>query len=193
MAVDVREPELNGAAELRSAYEAKARAELADADALIGARPGAWDGEVVGPRIAFVVARRSADGSGFVDATTAGALEKAAGALGASGSVFMIASWPVAAATSGPRCARLRLALEAVDAPVVIALDQAGAEDLAAAFDVPELRPGHPVRAFGRHLGAVGDFAASLGDADAKSRAWIGMKSVAAAAGLETKGRPKAP
>jgi hypothetical protein len=193
--VDVREPELTGVARLRAAYEAKARAELADADGTVGAAPGSWDGPVVGARIVFLVAH-PARGRGKVAILGKGvadAVSKAAEALGSAGRVFILATRPADGAAADANAQRLRLALEAVDAPAIIALDLESAEDLAAAFGVGELRLGTPTRAYGRTLGSVGDFEASLHDEAAKARVWTTMKAIAADAGLKAKGRPKAP
>jgi hypothetical protein len=195
VAVDVREPDLTGPDALRSAYEAKAAAELADADAVLGAAPGSWEGRTVGPRIAFVVgtaASASAPARLLAD-RIAEALARAADALGAGADVFTIASRPVSGASADRSARRLRLALESVDPPAVIALDAQAAEDLAAAFGLDALRPGEAVRVLGRALGNAGDFAASLDDPPSKARAWSAMKAAAAAAGVEAKGRPKAP
>jgi hypothetical protein len=192
VAVDVRESELSAAA-LAAAYEAKARAELGDADAIAAAMPGAWAGTIVGPRIAFVVGEPHGPGpeAPLLDERAAGAVSKAADALGAHGAVFTIASQPAGGAGEEARGRRLRLALEAVDPIAVIALDAHAADDLAAAFGMEDLRPGRPVRVAGRTLGSAGDFASSLGDPDAKAKSWIAMKAIAAAAGLEAKARSK--
>jgi hypothetical protein len=194
VAVDVREPELRGAEALQAAYEAKAAAELADADALIGAGPGIWEGPIVGARIAFLTSRAAprAEGASLLGDRVADAISKAASALGAGDGVFVLATRPVK--TSAAAVARrVRLALEAADPLAVVALDERAAADLAAAFGLEPLQPGVPVRAFGRTMGSVGDFAASLDDESAKARAWSAMKAIATRAGLEAKGRQKAP
>jgi hypothetical protein len=193
VAVDVREPHLTGADGLRAAYEAKARAELADAGALVKAPPGSWTGHVIKPRIAFLIARAGAATASVLPDRVAEAAAKAAEALGAGGETFAISTRPVPDAPEGENARRLRLALEAVDPLVAIALDAASAADLAAAFGLPDLPPGRPVRAFGRTVGAVGDFAASLDDDALKASSWTAMKAIARAAGLKAKGRPKAP
>lgn len=199
----MREPDLIGADALRAAYEAKARAELDDADALLGLRLGArsksahgsrmWSGPVLGPRIAFVIATPApaAGPDGLLDATTADAAFKAADALGAGpAGAFTIASRPAGSGSATARARRLRLAIEAVDPLVVIALDAAAAADVAAAFGLDGLPVGCPARAAGRVLGSAGEFAGSLTDAAAKARAWSAMKAIAAAAGLKAQGRP---
>jgi hypothetical protein len=194
LAVDVREPDVRAVDKLGAAYQAKARAELADADAIVGAAPGAWDGPLVGARIAFLVAHRAAPAPAAILASrTADAVTGAAEALGSADAAFILVTRPILETPAHDRARRVRVALEAVDAPAVIALDSEAAEDLAVAFGLDALRPGAPVHALGRSLGSVGDFAASLDDAAAKARAWSAMKAVAAPAGLKAKGRPKAP
>ena len=190
----MREPDLSSIDSLDAAYESKARAELSDADAMVGAAPGAWDGPAVGARIAFLVAHPAGpEPSAILAQRTADAVAAAADALGSAGTVFLLVTRPVRGASAQQQAARVRMALEAVDAPAVIALDAESAEDLAAAFEVDGLRTGAPGRAQGRSLGAAGDFAASLDDPAAKARAWSTMKAVAAQAGLTARGRPKAP
>jgi len=190
----VREPHLRGAEALRKDYVAKATAELTDADALGAAEAGLWEGSVVGPRIAFVAdrAHRASAPVTVLEPAVAEAVGKAAEALGAGDSVFAIAARGAAEGDPAALAARLRLALEAVDPIAVISLDTPAADVLAAAFGLPALRPGAPVRAAGRTVGSVGEFAASLDDPDAKTAAWIAMKTIAAAAGLEAKARSKA-
>jgi hypothetical protein len=173
--------------DLASLYEAKALAELRDADALAGVA-GGWSGDPLGA-VALVVGTPAGAEGGLLVAEAAEAVAKALSALGfEEGSAFMIASRP---ADGDPPAltARLRLALEAVDAPLVLALDPQAAEDLAAAFGLQRLDPGRPARAQGRVLGSAGDFAGSLGDSRAKSRVWTAMKSVAAAAGHKTQAK----
>jgi len=193
MAVDVREPRLKGAEALRTAYEAKARAELGDADALIRAMPGSWTGPLVGSRIAFVVSEPDAsDPAAVLSARTREALMKAAAAMGAAeDEVFLIASRPPGGPNAAHRARRLRLALEAADPAAVAAIDAAAAQDVAAAFEIDPLVAGATVTAGGRTVGWVGEFGASLDDIAAKKRVWSAMKGLAAAAGLQSKGRPE--
>jgi hypothetical protein len=193
VAVDVREPELRGAEALQAAYEAKAAAELTDADALIGAGPGSWEGPLVGARIAFLTSRAAsrAGAAPLLGDRVAGAVSKAAAALGAGDDVFVLITRPVKASAAAV-ARRVRLAIEAADPPAVVALDEGAAADLAAAFGLEPLRVGMPVSVLGRTVGSVGDFAASLDDKSAKARAWSEMKAIAAGAGIEVKERPKA-
>jgi len=187
----VRELRLSDADEVRSAYEAKAVAELADADALTGAPAGSWSGPALGARIAFLVGHAAAaKPQALMDERTLDAVTKAAEAFGAGDAIFAAATRTDGAADAAALAARLRLLIEAADPSVVIALDPDAASDLAAAFGLEELRPGAPVHLLGRALGAVGDFAASLDDAGAKTRAWTAMKATAALGGLTAKPRP---
>jgi hypothetical protein len=169
-------------------YEAKALAELGDADTLAGVGAGGWSGDPMGA-VALVVGvpPENAVAGGLLPPDAAEAVEKALVALGfEGGTAFLIATRPAGAHPESV-AARLRLALEAVDAPLALALDAEAAADLAAAFGLESLDPGRPVRASGRVLGSVGDFARSLGDAKAKTRVWAAMRSVAAAAGHRTR------
>jgi hypothetical protein len=79
--------------------------------------------------------------------------------------------------------------LEAVDVPLVLAVDPQGAVDLAAAFGVERLDPGRPIRSLGRVLGSIGDFAESLADPKRKARSWAAIRAVAAAAGHTTQAK----
>jgi len=194
MALACGQPLVSEAEGLLALYEAKARAELSDADAVAGVGPAAWRGEVMAA-VALVIGATGEDGAGPLagDAGEAGA--KALAALGfPEGTVFVIASRPPCAAGGDAIVRRLRLAIEAVDPTLVLALDAAGAQDLAGAFGLPELAVGWPVSALGRTFGYAGDFAAALGDDVAKGRVWAAMKAVARAheAGTSTR-RPKAP
>ncbi len=169
-------------------YEAKALAELRDADALAGVAEGGWSGDPLGA-VAIVVGALQPPGGSILPGDVAEAVDKALAALGfESGSVFVIASRP-AEVDPAAVAARLRLALEAVDSPFVLALDAGGAQDLAAAFGLKALEAGRPVRSAGRVLGNAGEFARSLGDPRAKGRVWAAMKSAAALAGHRTQAR----
>jgi len=164
-------------------FEAKARAELAAADAVLGAKPAvANSGDALGstvlvkgaPDAGDRAARRALAGPDGVAAT------KALAALGLDADAVLAVCSRPAAGDADAHARRLELVVEAVDPRLVIALDAAAAEDLAAAFRVPALVPGRPVMARGRVLGAVGDLAASLGDPNEKARVWARFKSVAA-------------
>jgi hypothetical protein len=182
---------MTGSPDPTALYEAKALAELGDADALAGVTGGGWSGDPLGD-VALVVGA-PAGGEGAASGPLSRELEEAVGkalvALGLEAeSAFVIASRPVGARADG-LVARLRLALEAVDAPLALALDAQAADDLAASFGLACLQAGMPVRASGRVLGYTGDFEDSLGDERAKGRVWAAMKEVAGAAGHRTRAR----
>ena len=197
----MREPQLSTAGSPRAAYEAKAAAELGDADSLVGLPAGAvgWEGPLVGARIAFCVRTGATgpDSRGLLDARVGDAVSGAAEAFGVPDAVFTLATRPTEPSDSDSgaevRVRRVRLALEAIDPPVVIALDHRAAVDLAAAFGLESLQAGTAVRVGGRALGSVGDFGSSLDDPRAKASAWSAMKATAALGGIDAKGRPKAP
>jgi hypothetical protein len=172
------------AAELAALYEAKALAELADGDALVGAEEQGWRGQPLGP-LAFVA-------SVLPVGDVLEALDKAADALGAA-PAFVIASRPGGAGAEEARGRRLALMVEAADPAVVIALDGPAAGDLAEALGAQTMVPGQSARLRGRVLGSAAEFAASLSDVPAKARVWAAMKAIAAEGGLKAKGRPKAP
>ncbi|MCL2503249.1 MAG: hypothetical protein FWE94_01345 [Coriobacteriia bacterium] len=68
---------------------------------------------------------------------------------------------------------RLRLLLESVDAPLVIATDMVAATDLSRAFDLPEeIEPGCLVHYAGRRFVACTGLEASLAGQDTKRRVW---------------------
>lgn len=180
---------MDEAAELLALYEAKARAELADADALVGAGPGARRGETMAA-VALVVGSCDEAGAPPLSGESGEAVAKALSALGFDdGSTFVIASRPSGDAAGDALAGRLRLALEAVDPALVLALDSPGATDVCAAFGLAALPAGEPVVALGRTFGYVGEFAASLGDEHAKAPVWKAMKAIARANAARTSAR----
>lgn len=190
-----REPDLSGARALAGLYEAKALAELADVETLLPSASKGWSGKAQSSLALVVGPAFPGEGAGVaaLGETVGEALGKALTALGAApADVFIISSRPVPDAPKRAVAGRLELAIEAVDPRLVFALDAGAAEDLATAFGTAALEPGVPVRARGRVLGSVGDFAASLAEPGAKAGVWSAMKSVAAEAGFKAKGRPKA-
>lgn len=170
---------------LRAIHDARARAELVAADALLpGADAVAWAGSTAAS-IVLVKGRpgpAEAAGGAACSGPDGEALLAAVEALGyeAEQAFFTLSR---ATGDSAPdaerRAARLRLQIEAVDPTVVVALDQAAAEDLAAAFGVAELVPGQQLRAHGRRVAAVSDFEASLANEDKKRAVWVQLKAVA--------------
>lgn len=191
-----RERVVTKAEQLRRLYAAKAEAELADADALVGALSPGWSGALLAD-VVLVLGAPASDANatdGLLGRVAGEAALKAMAALGVEAdAITVIASRPTPGASEDTSARRLELAVEAVDPTVVMALDPEAAADLAKAFDIAELVVGRPIRVRGRELGGVGNFAASLADLDAKRRVWSAMRSVAAAAALKAKGRPKAP
>jgi hypothetical protein len=161
---------------IRERFEAKARAELAAADRLVpGSDVVAWRGCLV-PAVAVVKGRpgpAEASGGAAVSGADGVAVAKALESLGHdSDQVFFTLSRPVSDAAGNEGARRLRLQLEAVDAPLIIALDAEAAADLAAAFGLPGLGFGEVVRGAGRRFVACDGLERSLGDERAKKRIW---------------------
>lgn len=169
---------------LKALYEAKARAELAQAD---GFYPGSDAVASSGDPLAAVVLIVGSPGAEELAAHRAlagpvgEAARKAIAALGFDpGSTFAVCSRPGSGDTRA-RADRLELAIEAVDPVLVLALDPIGAEDLAGALRCGPLVPGRPVTVRGRTVGAVGDLASSLRDDSAKRPVWAAFLSIASA------------
>jgi len=172
----------DGSADLSALFHAKARAELKAAD---GKAPGSDIVRSAGAEFAETALVKGL--SGPAEATGGSALEgpdgdaadRALEALGYDPALsFRIVSRVEQGVASERRIKRLRLALEATDPDVVIALDKEAAEDVASAFDIAELRFGRPVRVLGRTLVAVDGLEASLTDEARKRRVWRQLKSV---------------
>jgi hypothetical protein len=185
----VGEPLMSDANELLALYEAKASAELGDADALAGVGPGSRRGEVIAS-VAVVVGESGGSAGAPLAGEAGEAAAKGLVALGfEAASEFVIASRPTAMADDEALLRRLHLAIEAVDPTLVLALDAVGAKDLSAAYGLADLVVGKPVVAHGRTFGYVGEFAGSLGDDRAKARAWAAMKAIARADASRTSTR----
>jgi hypothetical protein len=170
---------------LQVLYEAKARAELAQADALYSnaGAVASW-----GDPLAAVVLVVGAPGPEELAAHRAlagpvgEAARKAIGALGFDpASTLALCSRPGGDSDQGARAERLEYAIEAVDPVLVVALDPQAAEDLARAVRCPRLAAGRPVTARGRTIGAVGDLAASLRGEGGKRAVWAAFLSIASA------------
>lgn len=165
-------------------FVAKARAELARADAFV---PGAGDIASVGGPFAGVALVKGEPGE--QDRTSGRALggedrdaaAKALAALGYDGPIFATISRPVHGAEADAVAKRLRLQVEAVEAEVVIALDAVAALDVAAAFGLEALEFGMPVAVPGRRLLAVDGLEASLTDDERKRRVWEQFKTLLSA------------
>jgi hypothetical protein len=174
-----------GVAALQALYEAKARAELAAAEAILpGADAVATHGDPMAC-VVLVVGEPSEEERRARRALVGAPLDAAAKILTALG--FDPASTLAVCARPSPgsedRARRLEPLVEAVDPALVVALDAAAAQDLAAAFRLEPFRPGRAVGARGRVMGWVGDLGASLGDDARKRRVWAAFKGLAAATG----------
>jgi hypothetical protein len=169
---------------LRALHEARARAELAAADALA---PGS---DRVAPRGALLAeiavvkgfpGPAEESGGAAVSGADGTALLKALEALGyPADTVFFTLSRPEPGIDPERASDRLRLQLESVDPRVIVALDAEAAADLAEAFGCPVPAPGSPQRVLGRRLVAVSGFEAALADPTAKQRVWAELKAAKA-------------
>lgn len=164
------------AARIRRLHEERAKAELAAATAHA---PGSDVVPVGGDLLAEVALVKGrpgpaeASGGRAISGADGEAAAKALEALGWDpAKTFGTLSRPDPSLHADTRAARLRAQIEAVDPLLVVALDAEAAEDLAAAFGLPELGFGTEVAAAGRRLLAVDGLEASLGDPKAKQRVW---------------------
>lgn len=164
---------------LRVLHESKARAELADADALVP-EPIRWSGSLA-PEVMLVkgLPGPAEDSGGEAMSGPDGvAADAALTRLGwDTSSVFRTVSRPLAAAPDDSVAARLRLQVEAVDPRLVIALDREAASDLERAFGARRLRFGAEQRVLGRRFLAVDGLEASLTDDARKRMVWNQMRS----------------
>jgi hypothetical protein len=158
---------------IRELHEARALAELRAADALA---PGSDVVKSRGSLVPAVVVVKGlpgpaeASGGDAMSGADGDAAAKGLEALGHDpGTVFYLLSRPEPGIESDARVQRLHAAIEALDAPLVVATDAAAAEDLAQAFGSKPLPFGSEVRVGGRRLFAVDGLEASLGD-DARKR-----------------------
>jgi hypothetical protein len=162
-------------------YRAKARAEIAAAEALVtGARAVRGQGDVLAevlllkgePGAEDRKSGRALSGSDGV------AIGKALDALGLPKSRYAFCTRPGKASASD-RHARLRMLLESLDPETLIALDTVAAADLAAAYGAEPLVPGVLGRVGGRPTLAVEDFEAALSDEARKRRVWGQLRALA--------------
>lgn len=170
------------AASLRTLFEAKARAEIASADALA---PGSDVVPVTGALLAHIALVKGLPGPAEVagGAALSGpdgkAAARALAALGYQpGSTFAIVSRVEPGIAEERRTERLRLALEAVDPRLIVALDAEAAQDVSLAFGIAPLGFGKPVRILGRTVVAVDGLEASLTDQSRKQRVWRQFRTV---------------
>ena len=167
--------------DLARLYHTKAVAELGCADRLV---PGSdlirWRGQPIA-QVAVVKGMRGpaeASGNAAVSGADGQALERALAALGFDvEQVFYTLSAAVPDANPADRAARIRLVLEAVDAPLVIALDECAAGDIARALSAQAPKPGVLAPMFGRHVLVLSGFEASLSDEKAKRRVWKELRA----------------
>ncbi len=161
---------------IRSLHEARAAAELADADRLApGSDAVAWRGALLA-EVAIVKglpgpaeASRGAAVSGADGEAILASLER----LGHDpATAFYTLSRPEPGLSRPDRVARLRAQLAAVDPELVIALDAEAAEDCAEALGVERPAFGEAVRVAGTRLVACDGLEASLADAARKQRVW---------------------
>jgi hypothetical protein len=168
--------------EIRTLFEAKARSELDSADA---AAPGSDRVPSVGALLAGLALVKGLPGP--AESTGGAALSGADGtaadlALAALGydptCAFRMLSRPEPGIEAPRRAERLRLAIEAVDPEVVVALDAEAAEDLAEAFGTAPLRFGKPTVVTGRIMLAVDGLEASLADLPRKRKVWRQLQAL---------------
>lgn len=163
-------------AKLGELHEAKARAELRQADVLA---PGSDVVAAGGTRIADIAIVKGlmgpaeAAGGAALSGPDGEAAIKALERLGhRAPAVFFTLSCPDPSVPDEARTARIRLQIEAVGAELVVAVDDVAAADVAAAFGVKRLGFGSVTKAYGRRLLAVDGLEASLGDEARKRRVW---------------------
>lgn len=168
-------------ASLRQAYEQRARAELDAADTAVpGSGVVRWRGCLT-PAVAVVKGLpgpAEASGGAAVSGADGAAIARALESLGHDpAQAFYTLSRPALDIGAEQRAQRVRAHIEAVDAPLVIALDAEAAQDIARGFHLPDLAMGTVVRVAGRRLVACGGLEAALGDERAKGRVWRQLKN----------------
>lgn len=170
-------------ARLRELHEARARSEIAAANALApGSDVVAHRGDLM-PVIAVLKGLpgpAESSGGAAVSGADGLAAEKALERLGYEpAAVFWALTRPEPSMDAARRAARVRALIEAVDAPLVLSLDAEAAEDVAAAFSVARLAFGREHSVAGRRLVAVDGLELSLADARRKSLVWKQLQAAA--------------
>ncbi len=167
-------------ARLQALYEAKVRSELAAAD---GDAPGSDSVPSSGDLFADILALKGAPGPAesagdpVLSGPDGAALTKALEALVSGGlTYFATLSRPEPDVPAKRRARRVRSIIEAIDPPLVLALDAVAAEDVALAFGLASFGFGAPKHAGGRELLAVDGLEASLCDPARKKRVWRQLK-----------------
>jgi len=161
---------------MRAVYECRARAEL---DLVAAAFPGSdiigWRGSLT-PAVAVMKGLpgpSEASGGTAVSGADGDAIVKALERLGNDpGHVFFALSRPVPSVPGSDRSARVRMLVEAVDAPLVVALDREASDDVKRAFELDEFEPGVMVRSKGRRFVWCDGLEESLGDERRKQLIW---------------------
>lgn len=166
---------------IRADHEARARAELAAADAQSpGSDTVPWTGALIA-QIAVVkglAGPAEAAGGSALSGADGEALSKALEALGwPSDTAFFTLSRPEPTAPPEAIAARIRGQIEAVDPIVVVALDAEAAADVARALGLEGLAVGEMVMAAGRRVVAVDAFEAALSDESRKRKVWAQLRA----------------
>ena len=169
---------------VRAQFVARAKAELAAADALA---PGSDAVPTDGALFAEVVAVKGlagpaeATGGAALSGADGEAVRKALAALGWDPqAVLGTLSRPEPGIPAERRADRLRLQIEAVDPALVLALDAEAAVDVAEAFGIATPAFGAQVRVLGRRVVAVDGMEASLAEPARKARVWRQMQAAKA-------------
>lgn len=173
------------AARIRALHEARAQSELSAADALApGSDSVTWRGSLI-PEVVLLKGMpgpAEVSGGAAVSGADGAAAAKALERLGHDPDrAFFALTRPEATTSEEARVARVRAIVEAVDAPLVIALDREAAEDVGAAFGLATVAFGRQVQASGRRIVAVEGLEASLADEKLKPRVWRQFKAAAPA------------
>ncbi len=170
--------------DIRIAFAAKVRAEVAAADALA---PGSDAVPVRGNPLARVLVLKGlpgpaeASGGAAVSGGDGEAIVKALVALGyRDDDAFFALTRPEPSASADRRVARVAALVEAVDPLVVVALDAEAAEDISAAVGA-RVQPGAPGEVMGRRYVVVDGLEASLGDVRRKGKVWQQLQAAAPA------------
>ena len=171
------------AEQIRSLHHARARAELAAADALCpGSDAVAWRGALLAEVavIKGLPGPAEAAGGPAVSGADGQAAESSLAKLGYEpDTAFFTLSRPIPGASAEKRVARLRAQIEAVDPVTVLALDGEAAADVARAFAIEAPAFGAVVRVLGRRFVACDGLEASLGQSDRKPVVWSQIKAAA--------------
>lgn len=163
-------------AQVEALFAARAKAELAAADALAPgsdavAGSGALFAEVCA--VKGLAGPAEATGGPALSGADGAALGKALAALGWDPqALFCALSRPEPGIPAERRADRLRVLIEAVDPTLVLALDAEAAVDVAEAFGIAVPAFGAPVWVLGRRVLAVEGLEASLSEPARKARVW---------------------